>query len=221
MSRPAIAEPFLLLCEGLQDKLFFEELFKNRGIQGFRVECPETEDEGAWGLSAYPTYFGSLIARTRPGLRGFLVTRDADDDAAKAFAEIVGQLKSRGYQTPANPLDVVPRQATPNDFTLMVMLIPPHKPAGCLETLLWPAAAAKWPNLVPCVDAYSKCIGPAGRTPNQESRMRLRALLAAAHPQNPHLTLTRIWKNSQTALPLNDPNFNPVVDAVRQFCAKS
>ena len=67
---------------------------------------------------------------------------------------------------------------------------------GCLETLLHPAATSKWPPLVPCVDAYWNCIGPAGRTANQESKIKLRALLAAAYPKNPNLTLVKIWDDS-------------------------
>ncbi len=215
--RPAITESYLLLCEGKQDKVFFQELFRAHVVTNILVECPEEGEEGR-GVDAYPEYLNGLKGRTRPNLKGFIITRDADDNAANAFNKVRDWLVSKGYPPPAAVGSIVPAQAHPFDFATMVLLIPPNANAGCLETVLYPAAAVKWQPIVPCVDAFWTCIGPAGRTANQESKIRLRVLLAAAYPRNPNLTLARLWEDAATALSLNDPSFNPVVSAITSFC---
>jgi hypothetical protein len=220
--RLPITEPYLLLCEGAQDRAFFQALFAAHSITGFVIETPEKNQEGAWGIDKYPRYFTGLIGRTRPNLRGLVVTADCDVSATSRFTQIADWFAAAGYARPTAQLQIVPAQAAPIDFGLMVMLIPHNVAAGCLETLLYPVAAVKWSALVPCVDAYWTCVAPIitpTATVNQESKVRLRALLAAANPQNPNLTLVKLWDDPATALPLTDPTFAPLVTAIRSFCS--
>jgi hypothetical protein len=217
--RPAVSEPYLLLCEGLQDKVFFEALFKANGLGGFLIECPEKGEEGAGGITQYPAYFSGLIARTRPNLKGLIITADCDDSATNRFTEIAQWLSESGYNPPSIALSVTPGQAAPYDLALMILLIPPNSATGCLETLLYPAAANKWPAMMRCVNDYWKCLGLSGTTMNQESKIKLRALLAGAYPKNPNLTLSRIWDDQATELPLGDASFAPLIDAIKDFCA--
>jgi hypothetical protein len=220
--RQTIVEPYLLLCEGAQDRAFFRALFTAHNINGFVIETPEKAEEGAWGIDKYPQYFTGLKGRTRPNLRGFVVTADCDVSATSRFTQIADWLVAVGYSRPLAQLQILPKQAPPFDFGLMAMLTPHNAAAGCLETLLYPVAAAKWSALVPCVDTYWTCVEPMitpTATVNQESKVRLRALLAAANPQNPNLTLVKLWDDPATALPLTDAAFTPLVAAIRTFCS--
>lgn len=215
--RPTITEPYLLLCEGKQDRKFFEALFAAHNISGFLIECPEEKEEGAGGVDEYPSYFTGLIGRTRPTLRGFIVTTDCDTNATTAFTKVADWLDQKGYTRPTAPLTIT---AQPFNFAVMILTMPPGMVDGCLETLLYPAATAKWASLVPCVDAFWNCIGVGSRPANHESKVKLRALLAAAYPQNPNLTLVRIWDDPATALPLTTMNFNPLLAEIRNFCTR-
>jgi hypothetical protein len=216
--RPEIIQPYLLLCEGKQDKKFFEALFSAHSIGGFLVECPEEKEEGAGGVDQYPSYFTGLIARTRPSLKGFIVTTDCDTDATTAFVKVADWLDQKGYTRPTAPLAITPQ---PFNFAVMILTIPPGMVDGCLETLLYPAATTKWASLVSCVDAFWNCIGVGVglRSTNHESKVKLRVLLAAAYPKNPNLTLARIWDDPATTLPLTTANFNPLLSEIRKFCA--
>lgn len=218
--RAEVTQPYILLCEGLQDKVFFEALFQNRGISDFLVECPEDGEEGR-GVDSYPAYFNGLKLRTRPNLKGLIITRDADDDAALSFAKTVKGLADKGYKTPAAQLDIVPVTSSPNDFAITVFTIPIGQKDGCLETLLWPAAANIWSHLVPCVDAFYSCLRPTNTSRNTESRIRWRTIFAGAYPKNPHMSLSRIWEQAATTLPLDDSNFDGLIDTIKAFCART
>jgi hypothetical protein len=220
-ARLAISEPYLLLAEGASDVAFFRALFKAEAINDIRLETPEQESEGKLGLEGYPEYLNGLVTRTRPNLRGIIITRDCDISYS-AFAKMCATLTSAGYTAPANPLDIVPFGTSTDGHplpALTVVLIPWAGGIGCLETLLLPAAYAKWPHLVPCVDRYCECLGTAKWDINRQSKIRMRALLSSAHPHNPSLSLARIWSKSQTRLPLTDPCFKLIADFVRHFCA--
>jgi hypothetical protein len=219
--RPAISEPYLLLAEGTSDVAFFRALFTAYGIKDILLETPEEESEGKLGLEGYPDYLSGLITRTKPTLRGIIVTRDCDI-SYQAFGKLCAVLAAAGYSAPANPLEIVPPTTSSDGHplpALTVVLIPWAGGIGCLETLLLPAAYAKWPHLVPCVEQYCNCLETWKWDINKQSKIRMRALLSSAHPHNPSLSLARIWSKSQTRLPLTDPCFKLIADFVGHFCA--
>jgi hypothetical protein len=162
-------KPKLLIGEGKDEVRFFEALLKH-----LRIEDTKVAQYG--GKNKLPDYLDAL--RLRPGftdLTSLGVTRDADTDALSAFDSVRNHLARRGFVTPDSSGSV--QAGTPK---VGIMIFPGNRP-GMLEDLC--LAALQADSVIRCIDEYFECVRVTkGNTPDQISKARIHAWLAAQDP---------------------------------------
>jgi hypothetical protein len=163
----ALTKPRLLIGEGQDEVFFFEAMLAHHGVADVHVE----QYAGKGKLSVH---LRDLV--NRPGWQGvaaLAVTRDADADAAQAFASVSSSLAASGLPGPpaAGQVAVGPPRVG-------VFLLPDNRRAGMLEDLCWEAVQTDGAAL--CVDDYLRCVAQrAARQPNVLAKARIHAWLTS------------------------------------------
>ncbi|MFZ1919189.1 MAG: DUF3226 domain-containing protein [Terriglobales bacterium] len=207
-----ITEEFLIVGEGAGDQAFFRHLCDVHGIGPVQVL-------DAGGTGKLEEFLKSLPTRT--GFRKckmLVVVGDNDDAPDERFKQIRIFLKrAKVLPVPENPFQV---KYTTGDLKLVVIMLPfddaRNRTRGCLETLLIPSAFEHLPEIAKCIPAFGECIG-VGRWPNGShvDKFRLRALLAAAFPDNPNFGLQYALHPDRNVIPLDHQCFGPIVEFIR------
>ena len=125
--RTQISSDWLLLVEGKDEVNLFNALMRHR----FDAE-PQIQVIDAGGVNKFPRSLNAIrtAAQTRPRLRAIGVVRDADNDAADAFASVCGQIRDAGYEPPAGHSEFS------NDVpSIGVFIVPDGNEPGAIETL--------------------------------------------------------------------------------------
>jgi hypothetical protein len=163
-----ITKPKLLLGEGTEEVRFFKALLTHLGISDVQVE----QFGGKNNLSNYVP----AIARTAGFLQltSLAITRDADNDAAAAFASVCYSLQSVSLAKPPAPGQFIGSSPRVGTF-----ILPDNQKAGMLEDLCL-AAVATDPTMQ-CVEDYFLCLSriPNRRQPNNPAKARVHAWLAS------------------------------------------
>jgi hypothetical protein len=163
-------KPKLLIGEGKDEELIFGALLSHLKIYDVKVENYR-------GKHKLLDYLDAL--KVRPGFASLIslgITRDADIDALSAFTSVSNHLSNRGFATPASSGNV--EAGTPN---FGVMILPDGQQPGMLEDLC--LAALRTDSLIQCIDEYFECVrANKGQPPNQISKARIHAWLAAQDP---------------------------------------
>jgi hypothetical protein len=164
--------PNVLVVEGKEEQLFFAALSESMGIANLQV----------MPIGGKDTIHGSLPALAVQGAFRRLavslgIIRDANSNAASAFASVCGALKKADLETP--PDVMVPLGEKPR---VTVMVLPGGGQPGTLEDLCL-AAVAEDPAMH-CVDEYMACLDVglrnAGRqVPRNPSKARIHAFLSS------------------------------------------
>jgi uncharacterized protein DUF3226 len=133
-------KPWLLLCEGDDDKKFFDRLIAARNLSDkFYVQFP-----GHGGRSCFGKYLDTVFQTSetfKTNVRAVLIVSDNDTNPHESFSEIQSELgKSGGYAVPSNERLVAKAPGFPD---IVVLMIPIGK-SGNLETLCLEAAYDKW-----------------------------------------------------------------------------
>jgi len=208
-----IREDFLLLGEGSGDAALVHYLCETRNITGYQIE-----DVG--GNSKFKDYIGGVASR--PGfhrLRGIIIVADCDNGAVSAFDSIRKQIKKASLPYPENPFEWGRR---PNLGTLAtyVLLIPfngNQALSGALETLLLPSAMQHLSQYVSCLEIWATCANISSLDASHRDKSRLRALLTAAHPEDPNLGLQYALSPTKNLIPLDHSCFDPLADLLRSL----
>ena len=125
-SEGQILQRRLLLVEGRDDKEFLRRLCDHIDVAGVQIESHGGRDNlrrRIKGLQTRPRF---------EDLRDLGIIRDADENADNAFQSVRGALLNAGLSSPDGPgvfTGGIPR--------VSVLIMPPERPSGCLETLLW------------------------------------------------------------------------------------
>jgi hypothetical protein len=161
-----IGFPKLLIGEGKEEFYFFRALARSLGLTDVKVEQYAGKDNLGNYLEALPL---------RPDYREITsigITRDADENADRAFQSVCGFLKNNGLPVPAAPGD-----AAGGPPLVRVFILPGGGRAGMLEDLCMDAAASD--PTITCVDGFIQCLHAMDRNPEPLAKARTHAWLAS------------------------------------------
>jgi hypothetical protein len=203
--------PYQLVCEGKADEVFFRRLLADMG-KVVHVQCPKLETDGAMGkeairrrLEALQTKFG-FITRV-------VIAVDSDDDPATAFTAAQREIEQANL---ANPHKRYPSPATSNTIATLagspdtaIVLVPDDAARGCLDTILLPSFETMYAgDTLRCVDEFCRCTTNPVRGHTKDSKLRLRALIAATQARNPGVSLSFLLEEKNCPIPITDASFS-------------
>jgi len=211
-------KPYLLLVEGPTDAAFFRHLIRARNItDNFNVRSPRDADGVHSGGN---TRFGEALDafRVEPTfsmVTEIIVVSDNDDDPTDALTKIQAQIKSasHGYAVPKTPL-VKTKGKVPH---VTILMLPSTGVTGCLETLCLKAACNENPELAKCVAELGACTGAIGWSPSKRAKSDLRCLIASYYQRNPDESLSFLWDDIPSFIPLKDPVFDDIAVFLERF----
>lgn len=164
-----INKPKLLLGEGKDEVRFLNAL-----LGELRITDIQVVDYG--GKTLLKDYLEVLAKTPNSGFAGLVslaITRDADTDAAGAFASACAALANAGLAVPS-----AHGQFAGANPQVGVWILPDGITPGMLEDLCM--ASVQTDLALPCVDEYFRCVGQrAGRQPNNIAKARLHVWLAS------------------------------------------
>jgi hypothetical protein len=212
MQNLEITRAGVIVGEGGGDEAFFRYLCDVRGINGFQYF-------GAGGVDNYEGFLKSL-----PKMTGFsrlckvlIVVGDNDDAIDASWTKIRKYIKNAKLPTPNEPLKMAKHST--GDLEVYGMMIPfddqQNRYKGCLETLLLKAVQDNKPELAKCIKPFSDCLKMEETVTNGShlDKFRLRAILAAAFPDDPNFALQWALSPKHGVMPLNHAAF----DGIEQF----
>lgn len=188
-----ISEVRLLVVEGNDEEFFLRALLKHWGLSGFQIHNAKGADNLADALLALTDVEGFGAVRC------CALLRDADQDAAAAFASCAGAIERAGLLPPAASGEF--SVASP---CVGVFVLPDGKRPGMLEDLLLATVAAH--PALGCVDGFLQCLRHAlaeDAQPGNPAKARAKAFLAAMPKVVPHVGLAAqqgYWDLSSSAL---------------------
>lgn len=211
--------PWLILCEGESDRLFFQALIETRGIDPnrtrFHIEHPSVGDNEPGGRSGFGRRLRSLYETSetfRENIKAVLVTSDNDDDPQTSLAEVRSQLRLANFPTPDAERTIGRKNLYPDVIILMV----PQGP-GNLETLCIEAAHQKW-GLQAELNALLAAAPASTWGISKQSKMRVQAMLAATCRRAPDTSFARHWTFApEYRIPLDHACFDDVAEFLRNF----
>jgi len=212
-----ILNPFLIVCEGISDARFLSRLLEYKNINTFNVGCPSSAGlGGSSGLDAISKYLLGIYSITvgKRTLRGILIIIDSDDEPSKRFSMMQKALKDAKFPAPTKPFKVEDYDS----FRVAVYLMPKEGDVGTLDKLLLDAALKKNPQMNKCLDNFCDCVGVVKSwTQNQQSKMRLSAMVAASCQKNPWASAAIMWSEKDCPVPIESNCFSEIVDFLQVF----
>ena len=152
----------LLLVEGKDDEGFFQELRHRHGISSLQIENYE-------GKNNLRAYLHTLRERPRfEILERIGITRDADESKESAKQSVYNALSKENLPLPGEQ---------PNDAPIVsVLILPPERNTGCLETLIWESIETT--TNANCIREFVDCIN-ARSSENLRTKAKVHAYIAA------------------------------------------
>lgn len=223
----AFTKTRFLLCEGHDDKAFFETLIANRpGMPEFQVrhsaECNTAapDGRGVGGRSGFRHCLDSGI-KVLAGfgqLRAMLIV--SDNDTNKSFGDVQIEVQKAGHTPPPTTNAIGSVIGKP----LAVLMVPTATIYGDLESLSLPAIYQTWPKARICVPLFLRCTGAlkyfgGANWPKTASINKARARAAAVgfNADDPYKGIGRLFQSG--TLSVNHPCFDGIADFLRGFDA--
>ena len=218
MSLNAFTKARFLLCEGDDDKGFFEALIAARSLPDFQV-CHTGECCGTGGITGFaPSLKGMVALSGWRNVRGLLLV--SDNDTAASFGVVQQALTSNGFSPPPDPTGVGEMGGKP----VAVLMIPHSSAVGDIETLSLPCIYAKWPKARICVPLFLRCTGALTLTGGPKwprrasiSKARARATTVGFNADDPYKGIGHLFRNG--TLSVKHPCFDAVASFLRGFDA--
>jgi hypothetical protein len=200
----------------MSDARFLCELLTFKGIDTCSVGCPSDEFGGGSGLQAIPEYLiavqGFIKGRIQE-LRGILIMVDANDKPAKRFSSMQEALSVADFPVPSKAFTI-----EGDDPRVAIFLLPKEGENGTLDSLLLEAALKRAPKMRACLDNFCDCTGKVKSwTQNQQSKMRLSALVAASCRKNPWASAAIMWSEKGNPVPIKSECFNHISEFLTAF----
>lgn len=207
------------MCEGDDDKAFFEALIATRHLPDFQIcradECNTkgSDGKGVGGRSGFEHSLGGLKPiKGYKDVKAILIV--SDNDKADSFAEVQAAFTKNGHAAPATPADLGSIDGKPS----VVLMIPTATQHGDLESLCLPEIHRVWPAAPPCVDQFMACTG-SDKWQKQSSinKARARAVIVGFHEDDPYRGIGPLFRKR-----LLDPSnscFDQVANFLRSFDA--
>lgn len=199
-SRVEITKRKLIISEGVDDKHFFDVLFKH-------LELTNIQSEQIEGKTKLKSNLKALILQTGfSSLDSFVITRDADEDHKAAFQSVCGALKDCGLDIPPKP-----GVFTSGKIRIGIFIFPGSGKDGCLEDLCIEAVNQK-PEFS-CVESYFQCLQDLGIKTKHLSKAKSRVFVASIDGEITHLGRAcerKCWS-------LDAPAFIPLIKFLKQM----
>jgi hypothetical protein len=204
-----------LMCEGDDDKGFFEAMIRVRGLPEFQVchaaECNEAGEEGK-GVGGKSGFTHSLsgfrvITSFKPTVRAILIV--TDNDTMGSFTDIQNSFTVNGHTPPSSPTQV-------GAVDGKLLMIPSHAHNGDLEKLCLPEIHRVWPDAQKCVDAFMTCTGAINWTrPASINKAKARAATVGFYEPDPYKGIGHLFRNG--TLDTKNSCFDLIADFLRDF----
>lgn len=210
--------PWLLLCEGLADKMFFHQLITYHEIclGKFSIHFPGRPGDQTGGRAKFGRWLETAYDTSesfRENVESVLIVGDNDDDMNASFNEVQAGLRAASFPVPVSERRVAEKGGYPNVVALML----PSAEPGNLETLCVRAAYNKWP-LESALDAYVDATPAHGWQLGKKSKTRLHAILAATCETKPDTSFAYLWQEREEFhIPLDDDCFSDLVEFLKNF----
>jgi hypothetical protein len=209
-----IAAPRVIVCEGEADVAFFVRLIRTRTLGQFDVRCPKGADGRCIGVTGFSEIALALAAQASSGqpVQSMLFVRDNDKDPERAFAELRNALTDlpTTVHIPERPMHL-----TDGKPKLAALLFPRSGQPGNLDSMLLAHLEARYPNLLPHLDAYCAAAGIVDRHVCDLAKARLRCLLAGLVRDNPGASLRILFTRTECPFDLTDACFDWIVEFLR------
>lgn len=208
-----------LVCEGAEERALVKQLKVQRNLAGFDVSCIGDEKTGN-GIGGLKKHLNALVPLPDfDKVTHLALLVDADDDPSGMFAKVCQHISDAN-----NEPDVLARYAIPTapyvrakangkqTVDITVILQPAPNATGCLETLLWDVIAAKHPTTASCVDQLFACAAATVGSWSQSKRdkAKVRAAISVMCKRNPAITLSWLWDEDPTLIPVSAVQFDPL-----------
>ena len=206
-SRWQIDSDWLLLVEGKDEVNLFNALMGHCFDVG-----PQIQVIDAGGVNKFPRNLNAIrtAALTRPTLRAIGVVRDADKDAAGAFASVCRQLRNAGYESPA-----VHGEFSDSVPSIGVFIVPDGTRPGAIETLC--RRSKEGDEVAICVEEYLSCLDEheAMRSSNVDKSFAHAYLAAMEDP------VARVGEGArQGAWDFGSPAFAELSEFLRELASR-
>jgi hypothetical protein len=219
MSLAAFTKPRFMLCEGDDDKGFFEALITTRGLPEFQI-CHSAEVCGTGGITGFAKSLGGMeVLSGWRDLKALLIVAD-NDLVGPSFGAAQKALTDNGHVAPAHPAAVGRMFGKP----VAILMIPSANTVGDLESMCLPAVYGKWPKAKRCVTFFLKCAGAlkcsGANNWNKRasvSKARVRSATVGFNEDDPYKGIGHLFRNG--TLSVNDPCFDEVAAFLRGFDA--
>ena len=198
---------WLLLVEGRDEVNLFDALMDH---------CLDAEPKvqviDAGGIDQFSRRLKAIqtAARTRPAFRAIGVVRDADDNAADAFASVCDQLRNAGYEPPVGHGEF--SNAVPS---IGVFIVPDGNEPGAIETLC--RRSKEGDEVAICVEEYLSCLDEheAMKSTNVDKSFAHAYLAAMEDP------VARVGEGAKQGVwDFESAAFGELSDFVRELAAK-
>jgi len=196
----SLAQPKLLLGEGVDEVRFFNALLSHLKIKDIQV----IDYAGKSKLTPFLQTLPKTVGFSQ--LQKAAITRDADNDWAGAFQSVCHGLQLAGLSIPATP-----HQTAVGPPAIRIYIIPDNANPGMLEDLCLASVRAH-PGYA-CVDNYFQCAAAAGRRPNNMSKACVHAWLSSEVEPDKQLGVAA----EAGYLPWHDPAFAPIINFVQSL----
>jgi hypothetical protein len=207
-----IESRYQLICEGKADEVFFARLLRRIG-KNVQVSCPRKEIEGLGKAAIRHRLVG--LQSEFDNIDRLVLAVDSDDDPTQAFADGCTEFAQANAANPAKQYPIPPAANTiaalAGSPATAIVLVPAVGTRGCLDTLLLPSFEQQYAGVsVNCVDDFCTCIRDARRGETRDSKVRLRALIAASQARNPGISLSLLLEEKNCPVDLGHASFDPI-----------
>ncbi len=217
-----LTQPRVLICEGSSDQAFFRELINQRQLPSFDVFKPEDLAGAGPGKDGYRAFLeGITVQLASANVSVVLLAADNDLDPAASFENIQRQLREAvgGYGVPLAPLQVARSAAMPPLPPVIILMLPWVGENGALESILLDSVYAHQLGIRACIDEYCRCTHADTWDQVKQSKMRIRALLAAMCRSNPAVPLQGAWSQRENLIPLGHAALDRIANFMRNIDA--
>ncbi len=212
----------LLLVEGSSDKAFFDNLLKERNVQGFDVFCPKNADKTLGGEDAIKHLLKALpLSKDFYKIEKIIIVTDADCDSSQKFNKFQQLLNNTDKISGTNdkyPVPTAPYEfaTSASNLSVAVMTLPLYESTGAMESICLAAAMPIFPVEMECINNFVSCISAHQWSPQKLAKLKLRSLISTQYKKNPDLPTTYLWIEAPEIVPLESEVFDPLIEYLKQ-----
>lgn len=209
---PPITLPRLMICEGAEDKSFFNAFIAARGLKPFTIWHTGSTRREQGGNSRFGAKLNALDVQHRELfgklLVDILLIADCDDDPAGRFAYIQNQIDANlGHDY----VPSAPRTRSNSIPRLSILMIPWDAQNGNLESLCEGPARSLSQGLSAHLDHYLHQAGVSGwQSQSMRDKAWIRANLSARVTTDPCITLSDLFESPQNYVSLVHNSLDPI-----------